>query len=847
MPRPDCGGAGRRAGAWAVGAALALLASHAAARPLQVEDLLQREGLGAVEIAPGERWLLVEQRGPFAAGARFDFGDDLNRLFRTRLMVADLAAGGPLRPLFAPEPETGYRLGPVSPDGARAVVYRLTPERWELGIATLASGRVVWTGLTPEAPSVARTVQWASGAQLVAITLAPGVWPLDIRLRRSQAALPARWAATARGEASVTVVGSGAHLGERPAPPAKRVTAISADTGAAETLATGDFVDLELSPSGRRLALLEAAEDIPLLAGRPVHRVYGLATRRLRLRLLDLESGRLSRPCPECDVLASLLAWSPAGDALLAYVRADGAPWTDGRLVRVDARRGRVERVGADVRAALVLRVERVAAGWLDGEPILFGRRAGDTRDDWFRLAARGPVKLTGALARPAREIVVSEGAFLAAADGAAWRIDRGGRARRLTTHAFIATARRSEGLAARTADGAVRADALSGVEGQGDAAVVRRFRGPGTTPDEDPILAAGQVLAVGAQGAAVDVTSGGGAERLVWRRAGADEVTLAAFNRRLADVDRPAPVAIEHAGPDGQPLRSWLFLPPPGAGPPPPLVVVPYPERTFPGPPARVWNDAPIAPAAALVGRGYAVLLPSLPSARDNTGPADRLAERVLAIVEAARRQPDVAGRFDAGRLALWGHSFGGYAATTIIGQTNRFRAAVAVAPATDLISRHGEFGPGRRIHADESVPTSWSAGWVETLQGDMRAPPWEAPERYLRNSPLMGAGRIDTPLLIAYGENDGSHPGQAEELFSALLRQDKDALLLAYWGETHLLASPGNLRDLYRRAFAFLDEHLGPVDSRAAVMPGSAPPPGRPEPASANAGPRTPGPPPP
>jgi dipeptidyl aminopeptidase/acylaminoacyl peptidase len=90
------------------------------------------------------------------------------------------------------------------------------------------------------------------------------------------------------------------------------------------------------------------------------------------------------------------------------------------------------------------------------------------------------------------------------------------------------------------------------------------------------------------------------------------------------------------------------------------------------------------------------------------------------------------------------------------------------------------------------------------------MRAPPWADPERYLLNSPLMQAGRISTPLLIAVGEIDGSHLGQAEELFSALFRQDRDALLLTYWGEPHLFGSPGNVRDLYRRGLAFLDAHL-------------------------------------
>jgi len=824
---------------------LALMASGSASgRDLQVEDLLAREGLGAVEVAPGDRWLLVEQRVGFASASRFDF-QDLNRLFRTRIMIADLANGGPLRELFPRDSMTGYQLGPISPHGKRIVVYRLTAERWELGVATLPSGDVLWTGLTPEAGGVARRVQWASDDTLLAIALPPGAWPFDIRVYRPQAESPALWAASARGEAAVSVVNSGPSSRPRP-PGVKRVVSLSATTGAIETLATGDFMDLDLAPSGRRLALLEAGEDVPLIAGRPIHGAYGLAMRRTRLRVLDLESRDLATPCPRCDVLSSFLSWRPVRDELLAYVRDDGATWASGRLLRIDAVGGGTAVIGRDLAVAFVLRPERIAAGWLGGDPIVFGRRPGAARDDWFRLSGGASVRLTEGLARPTREVVVAGGALLAAADGAAWRIDHERRAQRLTRGVFTPTVRRSDDLAERTIDGAVRGEALTGVETLEGTSVARRLGASTGAPAGGGLAANGAVLLVTPRGVLFDVVSGGGEERLVWRRADASDTVLLTFNRHLADVDRPPPIAIRHPGPDGQPLTSWLYVPARHAGPPPPLVVVPYPERIYTGPPTRFWNDAPISPGAALLGHGYAVLLPSLPSAVRNSGPADGLAERVLAIIDAAARQPDTVGRFDAERLALWGHSFGAYAVATVIGQTDRFRGAIAVAPATDLISRHGQFGAGRRIFASDVAPTSWSAGWVETLQGDMRAPPWEDPQRYVLNSPLFEAGRIKTPLLIASGEIDGSHAGQAEELFSALYRQSKEVTLLTYWGEGHLFGSPGNLRDLYARAFAFLAEHLGPPPLEADLTAAVAPLPPHPAPGPANGAPMLPPPPP-
>lgn len=354
-------------------------------------------------------------------------------------------------------------------------------------------------------------------------------------------------------------------------------------------------------------------------------------------------------------------------------------------------------------------------------------------------------------------------------------------------------------------------------------------------------IVGPGRVVALSDKGAVVDRTQGGGLETLTWAPAGGSAVDLARINHHLADVDRPEPVAVRHAGPNGEDLTSWVFLPllPPGSAPPP-LVIVPYPGAEHPTAP-DLSNPPLMDPAPVLLGHGYAVLAPSLPTWRAGAGPADGLADHVLAIVDAASRQPDLAGRFDADRLGLWGHSFGGYGAVAMVGESNRFRAAVAAAAATDLISDWGQFGPQRRGNPDEGLTTPWSAGWVEASQGDMRRPPWEDPDRYLRNSPLMMAARIRTPLLLAYGEMDGSHPGQAEEMFSALFRQDKDAILLTYWGEQHLFASPGNLRDYYRRSLAFLDRYLRPTLEADSVAR-----PERPEFASASSAPRTPPPPP-
>lgn len=802
---------GARAVAAAVLAAVATLGGAAEGRPFELEDLLQREAFGEIALAPGDRWLVVEQRRPFAAGARFDFGR-FNALFRTEWKVADLSAGTPLRPLFAAEPGVGYRAGPISPDGAHMAVFRLGPDRWELGLVTLATGQVRWTGVTPEIAEETRTLQWLSPGRLAVIAVAPGTTPYDLRAVRPQAALPARWAAAARGEAAVTAVGGGRYLNDRPRDPPKRLVMLSAATGAIDTLAEGDFVDLEAAPSGRRLALVEAAEDIPLLAGRQVQGAYGIAVRRMRLRILDLATGRVRTPCPACDTLTSLLAWS-ARDALLAYVRDDGAAWRDGRLVRIAADDLAMTAAAPGLRAAISGRPERVAAGWWGRDVLLYGRPAGAARDDWWRVGPAGRAALTAELPTPlAGAPVVSPGGLIVTAGGAAWRIPRRGPARRLTAAPFARIPRRGEGVPDRTQFALREGVPLAGVFGSPTGARAGFVDAGGQVRAVAPVGPGERVVLVAGTGAVVSAMTGGGAEALVWRRSGAPDRVLARINARLHDVDRPAPIPIDHQGPNGEHLRSWLFLPA-ATESPPPLVVVPYPGAVRATPPDDIWDAPPMAPAAILLGHGYAVLLPSLPAWRGGEGPADGLADRVLGIVEAAARAPGAAGRFDPARLGLWGHSFGGYATAAILTQTDRFGAAVATAAPTDLESFHGQFSAHRRTHPEEGLSTPWTAGWTESLQGDMRSPPWEAAERYRRNSPLMQAGRITTPLLLAYGELDGAHPGQAEALFSALYRQNRDAILLTYWGEGHLFGSPGNLRDLYRRGLAFLDAQLMPT----------------------------------
>lgn len=810
-----------RRGLAALAAACALLAAPAHARPPTIDDVLQAGTIADTDIDPTERWAVIEHARPYASAPRFDF-DLLQGLITTELRLLDLDRPGPAGLLFAPEPGAGYAAGPFSPDGRRLAVFRLTDDSWTLGIAEPAARTVRWFPVTPELSWEGRSLAWISPTELLVLTPPPGELPLYIRIQRNWRALPPRWETAALGGVSASVWGSGAALGARPRRAPGLLLKLDVLSGRVTALAEGRFIDLEAAPGGRHAALLEAGHDVRLKPDETVHGDMGVATFRKRLRLLSVADGRLSSPCPRCDLLQGVLAWSPAGDRLLAYAREDGAPWRDGRLLDIHAATGRVATPGAGrIRPDLVRRPEIVSAAWLGGDPIVFGRPAdapATARGDWWRLGPSEAVNLTADLpAVPRHSVLPRADRLLVAGPLGAWSVERHGRARRLDATPL-------EGLPVWTR--ALTSRAVHSLTGRAGLPVRRAGPGGDMLVDVGRDPAAGLPLPAGAElyahaprrrAALVRTLHGGGRQVLQWIAPGAPPVTVLTANAHLAEVDVPRALPVRHAGPDGRPLTSWLLLPGRADGAPPPLVVFPYIGWTYPRPPqlrvSGTFRDR--FEVLPLVGHGYAVLLPSLPYPTDGRAPAEGLADRILAVVEAAARHPDTAGTFDPDRLGLVGLSFGGYAALSVLTQTDRFAAAVATHGPSSLISKWGEFGPPGRTFPETEVPSAWSIGWTETLQGRMGAPPWAAADRYVRNSPVMQADRITTPLMLVQGEFDSMAPEEAERMFSALFRQDKDALLVVYHGEGHVFGSPATNRDYFARMFAWLDARLRPKAS--------------------------------
>jgi dipeptidyl aminopeptidase/acylaminoacyl peptidase len=158
--------------------------------------------------------------------------------------------------------------------------------------------------------------------------------------------------------------------------------------------------------------------------------------------------------------------------------------------------------------------------------------------------------------------------------------------------------------------------------------------------------------------------------------------------------------------------------------------------------------------------------------------------------------------GLVDEDRVGLIGHSWGGYQATFLPTRTNIFAASVAGAPLTDFVSFMGAF------HWNPGMPET--SHW-ETGQGRMEVPYWEDPEAHHRNSPIHKVQDLETPLLMAFGDDDGVVDwDQGTEFYNFARRAGKQMVLLVYEGEDHGFRKKPNQIDYQRRILEWFGHYL-------------------------------------
>ena len=233
------------------------------------------------------------------------------------------------------------------------------------------------------------------------------------------------------------------------------------------------------------------------------------------------------------------------------------------------------------------------------------------------------------------------------------------------------------------------------------------------------------------------------------------------------------------------------VMLLPPETRPPYPMIVSVYGGYRGVGTINRFSLQGPQAIEPQLLcSAGYAVLFPEVPLGEKD--PMTGLVEPVLAAVDRAVEL----GLADGNRVGLMGTSYGGYSTVALITQTDRFRAALAIAPwGVNMTSFY--------IH---------HIGWCETGQARLGGSPWENRDAYIENSPFFYLNRVSTPLLVVCGTGDQAGSIQAEETFVALRRLGKRVELRLYKDEHHGTSawSRDALDDLYRRVVDWFNCHV-------------------------------------
>jgi len=193
---------------------------------------------------------------------------------------------------------------------------------------------------------------------------------------------------------------------------------------------------------------------------------------------------------------------------------------------------------------------------------------------------------------------------------------------------------------------------------------------------------------------------------------------------------------------------------------------------------------------------RGYIVFSPDIPYRTGYPGESayDAIVSGVTSLIDK--------GFIDPERVALQGHSWGGYQVAYLVTRTNLFKCAEAGAPVANMTSAYG----GIR----------WESGLSRTFQYEHQQSRiggtlWEYPMRYLENSPLFALDKVQTPLLILHNDKDGAVPWyQGIELYTGLRRLGKPAWLLNYNDEPHWPVKLQNRADFQLRMQQFFDHYM-------------------------------------
>lgn len=209
---------------------------------------------------------------------------------------------------------------------------------------------------------------------------------------------------------------------------------------------------------------------------------------------------------------------------------------------------------------------------------------------------------------------------------------------------------------------------------------------------------------------------------------------------------------------------------------------------------PKMVLNHRPNFPM--FTSNGYAVFLPDIRFEIGKPGPSS-----TQTMINAAQKLIDL-GIAHPDKIGLQGHSWAGYQSAFMITQTDMFKAVVSGAPVSNMTSAYG----GIRLKSGKTRQFQYESG-----QSRIGKSLFAARDLYIENSPLFFADKVNTPILIMFGDKDDAVPWhEGVQYYLALKREGKDTIFLQYEGEPHHLKKFANQVDFSIRMKEYFDHYL-------------------------------------
>jgi dipeptidyl aminopeptidase/acylaminoacyl peptidase len=273
------------------------------------------------------------------------------------------------------------------------------------------------------------------------------------------------------------------------------------------------------------------------------------------------------------------------------------------------------------------------------------------------------------------------------------------------------------------------------------------------------------------------------------------------------AGIDRSAfvePEVVHYAGPDGQQVPAWLFVPKNlDRAKKHPAVVWIHGDgvnQNYDGWHVQRNYAVYYSFHQYLLQQGYVVIAPDY---RGSIGYGRDWREGVYMDVGGKdAKDAWMAANYlktltyvDTERVGVWGLSYGGF--FTLIAVTDQprlFRAGVDVAGVVDYA-----------MYYEDPYHGGWTASRIGT--------PQQNPKVYANASPLSHVDRLERPLLVLHGTSDVNVPYlHSVRLIDELLKKGKGELVsfMTYPGEFHYFTREHVLRDAWHRVDDFFRTNL-------------------------------------